>query len=92
MTVENEGFAAALYQQSLTQEREVAAARIQVEFIRGPILLLSGEEDTMWPGSDLAEDIFYSLAERNLLHADFYLRKRMGRETIPKRPAACVDG
>lgn len=36
---------------------QVDAATISVERIRGPILLLSGKADTLWPSSELAERV-----------------------------------
>ena len=37
--------------------QEVAAARIEVERSAGPILLLSGDDDHMWPSAPMADEI-----------------------------------
>ena len=44
-----------LYDVALEQAKAVAAATIPVERIRGPVLLLSGEDDRMWRSSRLSE-------------------------------------
>jgi dienelactone hydrolase len=43
------------YDAALENADAVAAATIRVERIRGPILLLSGADDRVWPSSSLAE-------------------------------------
>jgi dienelactone hydrolase len=42
-----------LYKLSLKQSAAVSAAVIEVESINGPILLLSGKEDTIWPSTQI---------------------------------------
>src|SRR5688572_11223870 len=44
-----------LYRSQLRDTRAVERATIPVENTRGPILLVSGTDDQMWPSSDLAD-------------------------------------
>ena len=46
---------AEFYRRHLQDKRAVERAAIQVERTRGPILLVSGEDDQMWPSSELAD-------------------------------------
>jgi hypothetical protein len=46
-----------LYQQSLTQKDAVEKASIEVEKIHGPILLISGHDDSLWPSEEMADAI-----------------------------------
>ena len=46
----------------------LAAATIPVERINGPILLLSGRDDNLWPSTDLSERVVTRLAERGFAH------------------------
>lgn len=57
-----------LYKLSLEQTEAVKKASIQVENINGPILLLSGKEDTMWPSSQMCEIIIKRLDENKFPH------------------------
>lgn len=43
------------YERALTDETAVAAAEIAVEKIDGPLLLISGTDDQMWPSTRLSE-------------------------------------
>jgi alpha-beta hydrolase superfamily lysophospholipase len=43
-----------LYEASLQQENAVVGATLNVEKIAGPVLLLSGGEDEIWPANDMA--------------------------------------
>lgn len=46
----------------------LAAATIPVEEINGPILLLSGRDDNLWPSTDLSERVVARLSERGFSH------------------------
>ena len=52
------------YELSLKQTQAVEKAIIQVENINGPILILTGKEDTMWPSSQMGEMIIKRLEEK----------------------------
>jgi uncharacterized protein len=53
-----------LYRLSLHQTDAVRKALINVENINGPILLISGMEDKMWPSSQMADMIIKRLDEK----------------------------
>lgn len=56
--ISDSGLAAApIYEAALDDEEAVAAAGIAVEQARGPFLLISGEDDRMWPSARMAEMI-----------------------------------
>jgi len=57
-----------LYKLSLTQTKAVEKAAINVENINGPILILTGKEDTVWPSSQMGEMIIKRLKENNFPH------------------------
>ena len=46
-----------LYLEALQHTKELAQATIPVERIQGPVLLISGEDDQMWPATLFAEQI-----------------------------------
>lgn len=54
-----------MYEQSLTQTSRVDEARIPVEKIHAPVLLLSGKADSMWPSSVMGDLVVQRLAEAN---------------------------
>ncbi len=45
----------AFYERALRDETAVAAARIPVERIEGPVMLVSGTDDRLWPSTRLSE-------------------------------------
>jgi dienelactone hydrolase len=53
---------APIYEAALANEEAVSAANIPVEQARGPILLVSGEDDRMWPAARMAEMIVARMA------------------------------
>ena len=57
-----------LYELSIKQTVAVEKAAIKVENINGPILLLTGREDTMWPSSQMGEMIIKRLEETRFPH------------------------
>jgi dienelactone hydrolase len=59
----------ALYTQSLTQAQFATAAAIEVEKINGPILLLCGSDDKLWPSQAMAQAITQRLKEKNFKHS-----------------------
>jgi pimeloyl-ACP methyl ester carboxylesterase len=52
-----------LYEDSLMNRVAAEAARIPVERIEGPILLLSGQDDTLWPSTQMASEVMERLRE-----------------------------
>ncbi|MFC1651416.1 acyl-CoA thioester hydrolase/BAAT C-terminal domain-containing protein [Candidatus Latescibacterota bacterium] len=57
-----------MYELSIKQTQAVEKATIKVENINGPILLLTGKEDTMWPASQMGEMIIKRLKEYKFPH------------------------
>ena len=57
-----------LYQQSLTQKDAVAKAVIEVENINGPVLLLSGADDKLWPSTEMGDSIHDRLKAKAFKH------------------------
>ena len=57
-----------LFELSLTQTDAVEKAVIKVEQINGPILILTGQEDKLWPSSQMGEMIIKRLKENNYPH------------------------
>jgi dienelactone hydrolase len=53
------------YRYNLEDEAALAPAVIPVERIMGPVLLISGEDDQMWPSTLMAERIMRRLAAHN---------------------------
>lgn len=43
------------YEEAMANERAMADAEFPLERIQGPVLLLSGQDDQLWPSADLAE-------------------------------------
>jgi hypothetical protein len=57
-----------LYELSLKQANAVKAAEIPVERINGPILLLTGKHDKMWPSAQMCESICQRLRVSKFAH------------------------
>lgn len=57
-----------VYRFSLEQAESVSKATIKVENINGPILLLAGKEDTMWPSDQMCRMIIKRLDENKFTH------------------------
>jgi dienelactone hydrolase len=59
----------AMYTRSLDAAGALHDTRIPVENINGPILLLSGDADRLWPSSRMAEQIMSRLEQQGFSHA-----------------------
>ncbi|MGE5334424.1 MAG: acyl-CoA thioester hydrolase/BAAT C-terminal domain-containing protein, partial [Nitrososphaerota archaeon] len=66
--------AAPWYQHNLADEAALAPATIAVERIAGPVLLISGDDDQMWPSSLMAERIMRRLAAHHFAWPYRHLR------------------
>lgn len=53
------------FQDCLEQKAEVSSATIPVEKIKGPILFLSGTEDSIWPSTWMADEMVKRLNSNN---------------------------
>lgn len=58
-----------LFRAALRNHDAIARAQIPVERTRGPILLISGGDDHVWPASRMAEMICARLRARNFAHS-----------------------
>ena len=59
---------------SMKNPEAMAAGAIPVERISGPVLLISGEDDAIWPASELSELVVTRLRESGHTHAALHLR------------------
>ncbi|HEX5546792.1 MAG TPA: acyl-CoA thioester hydrolase/BAAT C-terminal domain-containing protein [Ktedonobacterales bacterium] len=66
--------AAEWYLHNLEDEAALGSATIAVERIAGPVLLISGEDDQMWPSTLMAERIMRRLAEHHFTWPYRHLR------------------
>ena len=57
-----------VYKLSLKQTKAVEKAAIKVENINGPILLISGKEDKMWPSTQMGDMVIKRLEEKKFPH------------------------
>ncbi|MHC5040234.1 MAG: acyl-CoA thioesterase/bile acid-CoA:amino acid N-acyltransferase family protein [Planctomycetota bacterium] len=53
-----------LYRNSLTDTEAVKCAIIRVEDTKGPVLLISGKEDTMWPSTEMSDQVLKRLKSK----------------------------
>ncbi len=71
-----------LHELSLSHTEKVEKALIPVEKINGPILLLSGIDDGMWPAADMAEAIVDRLKQRQFPHAFEHVKYENAGHTL----------
>jgi dienelactone hydrolase len=72
--IERYGFYLGLYLASLQDRQAVERAVIRVERINGPILLVSGTEDAIWPSSMMCERVVGRLKQHNFRFSLQHLR------------------
>jgi hypothetical protein len=63
-----------LFLASIEDAAACEAAAISVERIAGPVLLISGEDDQLWPSSPLADMVMMRLRAHGHPYADVHLR------------------
>lgn len=71
-----------LYELSLASKEKVKQAIIPVEQISGPILLFSGEADTMWPASEMADALIDRLKSHEFPHAYEHVKYENAGHTL----------
>lgn len=59
---------AEMYRRSLEQKEAFERAAIPVERIQGPVLLLSGKQDNIWPSSQMSEQVVERLRAKGFAH------------------------
>lgn len=57
-----------LFRAGLRNRKEIANAAIPVENIAGPVLLISGGDDRVWPAAEMSEQIISRLKKRKFAH------------------------
>jgi hypothetical protein len=62
-----------LYENSLVDKDAIQKARINVEKINGPILLISGSDDRVWPSKEMAEKVMDKLESFKFPHPYIHL-------------------
>ena len=67
-SVANPSSTAEFYEAGLRQTNALEQATIPVERINGPILLMSGKADNLWPSSMLSEMVMTRLREKKFKH------------------------
>lgn len=70
------------YRDHLKDADALERATIPVERIRGPVLLVSGTDDQMWPSSVLADIAMHRLEARNFVYPFQHLRYEGAGHTI----------
>ena len=72
-----------LYEDSLENADAVASALIHVERVVGPILLVSGRDDWMWPATRMCDDMVARLKEAQFPHEVTHLAyDNVGHEVL----------
>ena len=78
-----------LFLRSLEDEEAVREATIPVERINGPVILISGNDDAMWPSTRYSEMVMERLAEHGHPYPDQHLALR--RRRPHHRPTVGLD-
>ncbi|MDY6795472.1 MAG: acyl-CoA thioesterase/bile acid-CoA:amino acid N-acyltransferase family protein [Actinomycetota bacterium] len=79
-----------MYLSAMKDEESAARAAIEVQDTKGPILLISGEDDDIWPSSRLSQRVIDRLEQRGHPYDDEHLRyKGAGHGFgLPHRPTS----
>jgi dienelactone hydrolase len=62
-----------LFRAGLRNRQAIEQAAITVENLRGPLLLVSGSDDHLWPAAEMSEAILARLKNKNFPHAAEHL-------------------
>lgn len=71
-----------IYSRSLMQQAEVKKAAIKAERINCPILLFSGEDDKMWPSTQMGDMICERLKEEGFAHKYDHVKYKNAGHTL----------
>ena len=89
------GRLADLFDLSLTQTRAAAIATIPVEKINGPVLLISADQDEIWPSRLMSEAMLTRLRERGFAfpyeHRHYDTPHMFSKETAPPIERAVIE-
>ncbi|WP_171051900.1 acyl-CoA thioester hydrolase/BAAT C-terminal domain-containing protein [Alteribacter natronophilus] len=83
-----------VYERSLEKAKDASAAAIPVEKINGPILLISGKEDSLWPSGPMCESMMERLSGSSFPHEKRHVALEGAGHviTIPYLPAHQPSG
>jgi dienelactone hydrolase len=73
-----------LYEDSLTDKERVQKAIIEVEKINGPVLLISGSDDRVWPSTGMAEKVMDRLESFKFTHTYRHLNYEGSGHTVAR--------
>lgn len=79
------------WKSGLTKTQYVTKATIKVEKINGPILLLSGKDDKVWPSSLMADMIEQRIKESNFQHPFLNIKYEKAGHLISSDPEINSD-
>jgi len=83
------------FQRALSDDQKVKQAMFHFEKINGPILLISAENDQIWPGTAMSNDIVSYLKQENFTHSIVHKSYPTGhgfsRETAPEIKQMIID-
>lgn len=82
-----------LFRAALRSRSKVAQGAIAVERIRGPILLVSGGDDHLWPAAEMSEAILARLKAKSFGHASSHLHYPRAGHMLryPFLPTTCRE-
>lgn len=80
---------------ALSDQEKVQQAMFRFEKINGPILLISAENDQIWPGTVMSNGIVSYLKQKNFAHSIIHKSYATGhgfsRETVPEIKQMIID-
>jgi dienelactone hydrolase len=80
---------------ALSDQEKVKKAMFSFEKINGPILLVSAENDQIWPGTAMSNDIVAYLNQRkfahSIIHKSYPTGHAFSRETAPEIKQMIID-
>lgn len=83
------------FHRALADQDQVKKAMFQFEKINGPILLISAENDQVWPSTAMSNDIVDYLKQKNFAHSIIHKSYPTGhgfsRETAPEIKQMIID-
>jgi pimeloyl-ACP methyl ester carboxylesterase len=83
------------FQLALADQEKVKKAMFSFERINGPVLLISAENDQIWPGTAMSNDIVVYLKQRNfahsIIHKSYPTGHAFSRETAPEIKQMIID-
>lgn len=72
------------HEMALTDQNAVQQARIAVEQINGPVLLISGEKDQVWPSAEMSAQVIERLKQKEFKHPYQHIMVPNGNHFTPQ--------